>query len=134
MRTPVPYQYVVLRLVPRVEREEFVNVGVVVHSQEADVLEARFHLDGPRVRAFAPGLDLLEVTQALASFCRVASGEPEVGTPDLARPGQRFGWLSSPRSTMIQPGPVHTGLSTDPGAECLRLLHRMVALPSGGRP
>lgn len=129
MNAPVAYQYVVLRLVPRIEREEFVNVGVVVHSQEADVLEARFHLDAPRIRALAPDVDLLDLTESLSALCRVASGEDEPGAPSLDRPGQRFGWLAAPRSTMVQPGPVHSGLTDDAPGESLRLLRRLVAAP-----
>lgn len=125
--TTVDYQYVVLRLVPRVEREEFVNVGVVLHSQEADFLQAAFELDEARVLALAPDLDLGAVRSALETVCRVAAGERSPGTPPLERLGPRFGWLSAPRSTIVQPGPVHGGTTQDPAATLAHLLRVLVA-------
>jgi hypothetical protein len=121
------YQYVVLRCVPRVEREEFVNVGVVLYSQAADFLEAGYHVDEARLRALAPGLDPADVGDALETVCRVCHGVTGGGLPDLGSPGRRFGWLSAPRSTVVQPGPVHGGLTADPAAELARLLERLVA-------
>ena len=122
----VPYQYVVLRCVPRVEREEFVNVGVVLYSQSADFLDADWRLDEPRLRAFAPGLDLDAVGAALDTVCRVCRGETGGGLPTLGSLGRRFGWLSAPRSTVVQPGPVHGGLTADPATELGALLDRLV--------
>lgn len=120
------YQYVVLRCVPRVEREEFVNVGVVLYSQAADFLEARYALDEARLRALAPGVEVAEVRDALEAVCRVCRGETGGGLPDLGSLGRRFGWLSAPRSTVVQPGPVHGGLTVDPHAELAGLVERMV--------
>lgn len=125
--TTVDYQYVVLRLVPRVEREEFVNVGVVLHSQEADFLQAAFELDEARVLALAPDLDLGAVRSALETVCRVAAGERSPAAPPLERLGPRFGWLSAPRSTIVQPGPVHGGTTQDPAATLAHLLRVLVA-------
>jgi hypothetical protein len=121
------YQYVVLRCVPRVEREEFVNVGVVLYSQAADFLEAGYHVDEARLRALAPGLDPADVGDALETVCQVCRGVTGGGLPDLGSPGRRFGWLSAPRSTVVQPGPVHGGLTADPAAELAGLLERLVA-------
>jgi hypothetical protein len=123
----VGYQYVVLRCVPQVQREEFVNVGVVLHSQAADFLEAAWRVDEDRLRAFAPGLDLADVSDALETVCRVCRGETGGGLPTLGGQGRRFGWLSAPRSTVVQPGPVHGGLTADPAAELQALLARLVA-------
>lgn len=120
------YQYVVLRCVPRVEREEFVNVGVVLYSQARDFLEARYEVDEDRLRALAPGLDTLEVADALEAVCQVCRGVTGGGLPDLGGLGRRFGWLSAPRSTVVQPGPVHGGLTSDPAAELERLVARLV--------
>ncbi|HEY7723255.1 MAG TPA: DUF3037 domain-containing protein [Pedococcus sp.] len=120
------YQYVVLRCVPRVEREEFVNVGVVLYSQGADFLEAGYAVDEARLRALAPGVEAAEVRDALEAVCRVCRGETGGGLPDLGSPGRRFGWLSAPRSTVVQPGPVHGGLTADPRAELAGLVERMV--------
>lgn len=126
------YQYVVLRCVPRVEREEFVNVGVVLYSQAADFLDARYHVDEERLRALAPGLDTELVHDALETLCRVCRGETGGGLPDLGSLGRRFGWISAPRSTVVQPGPVHGGLAADPAAELERLVTRLVGLPDRG--
>ena len=120
------YQYVVLRCVPRVEREEFVNVGVVLYSQSADFLEATYSVDEQRLAALAPSLDLEQVRAALETVCRVCRGETGGGLPTLGGLGRRFGWLSAPRSTVVQPGPVHGGLTDDPQAELEALLARLV--------
>lgn len=124
--TRVPYQYVVLRCVPRAEREEFVNVGIVLRSQAAEHLEAAFAVDAARVRALAPDLDLDELDAALQTVCDVASGREGGGRPRLGDDGRRFGWLSAPRSTVVRPGPVHSGLTDDPEVEVQRLLDRLV--------
>jgi hypothetical protein len=126
------YQYVVLRCVPRVEREEFVNVGVVLYSQAADFLAARYAVDEARLRALAPGLDTAEVADALETVCQVCRGVTGGGLPDLGGLGRRFGWLSAPRSTVVQPGPVHGGLAADPAAELERLVARLVGPPDRG--
>jgi hypothetical protein len=126
------YQYVVLRCVPRVEREEFLNVGVVLYSQAADYLEASYTVDEARLRAFAPDLDTAEVADALETVCRVCRGVTGGGLPDLGGLGRRFGWLSAPRSTVVQPGPVHGGLAADPAAELERLVARLVGPPDRG--
>ena len=120
------YQYVVLRCVPRVEREEFVNVGVVLYSQGADFLDAAYRVDEVRLAALAPGVDAQEVRDALETVCRVCRGVTGGGLPTLGGLGKRFGWLSAPRSTVVQPGPVHGGLSADPAAELAALLGRLV--------
>ena len=124
------YQYVVLRCVPRVEREEFVNVGVVVYSQSGDFLGARYDVDEARLRALAPDLDPEEVRDSLETVCQVCRGATGGGLPDLGSQGRRFGWLSAPRSTVVQPGPVHGGLTADPAAELEGLLARLVARPA----
>ncbi len=122
----VPYQYIVLRCVPRVEREEFVNVAVVLYSQQTDFLEAACSVDRNRLLALAPRLDLGGVDAALETVCRVCRGEAAPGSPVFDRLGQRFGWLAAPRSTVIQPGPVHGGITHDPAVELTRLLDRLV--------
>ena len=122
----VPYQYVVLRCVPRVEREEFVNVGIALYAQRADYLACASAIDEARLRAMAPDLDLAAVAAALIRIEDVCAGRTGDGRPTLASLGQRFGWITAPRSTVIQPGPVHGGLTTDPG-RCLQdLLDRLV--------
>jgi hypothetical protein len=122
----VGYQYVALRCVPRVDRDEFVNVGVVIHSQGADFLDCAFALDPDRLRALAPQLDLASVDATLETVRAICRGEQAPGRPTLDTLGQRFGWLAAPRSTVVQPGPVHGGLTSDPVAELQRLLARLV--------
>lgn len=120
------YQYVVLRLVPRVDREEFINVGVVVYCEDAGFLDAAWDLDTERARVFAPDCDLDGVLGILEQVRAVCRGETGRGLPALDKPGQRFGWIIAPRSTAIQPGPVHGGLTSDPAAELQRLVTRLV--------
>ena len=122
----VSYQYVVLRCVPRVDRDEFTNVGVVVHSQAVDFLDCAFAVDRDRLRSLAPELDLVSVDATLETVCAICRGELAPGRPSLGTLGQRFGWLAAPRSTVVQPGPVHGGLTSDPAAELERLLARLV--------
>ncbi len=122
----MPYQYVVLRCVPRTDREEFLNVGVVLYCQAADYLAMRGAVDAGRLTAFAPGLDVARVDEALAyvdQVCRGSDDEGAAGQPI----GTRFGFLRAPRSTVVQPGPVHGGLTTDCAAEIERLLACYVA-------
>ena len=124
------YQYVALRVVPHVEREEFLNVGVVLFAQGADFLDAAFFLDEPRLRAFAAGLDLGMVEDALTAVQSVCRGATGRGLPALATPGQRFGWLSAPRSTVVQPGPRHGGVCADPAAALRRVVGRLIVRAS----
>ncbi|MDH2415847.1 DUF3037 domain-containing protein [Nocardioides sp. CER19] len=133
-----PYQYVVLRCVPRVEREEFVNVGVVVYCPEQQFLGCAWRLDEERLRALAPELDLAHVRAALAAVEMVCAGEAHNGYGEATRAtaygvrvlgdtqSSRFGFLKAPRSTVLQPGPVHGGVTVDAPAELERLLARLV--------
>lgn len=121
----VGYQYIALRCVPRVDRDEFVNIGVVLHSQSADFLDCAFVADPDRLRALAPHLDLASVDATLETVRAICRGEQSAGRPTLEGLGQRFGWLAAPRSTVVQPGPVHGGLARDPAAELHRLLARL---------
>lgn len=127
MRSPLlSYQYVVLRCVPRVDRDEFINVGVVIYSQNADFLACAFEIDPEKLRSFSPELDLASMDAALETVQRICREEPAPGRPVLDGLGQRFGWIAAPRSTVVQPGPVHGGLTSDPAAELQRLLTRLV--------
>ncbi|HYN30676.1 MAG TPA: DUF3037 domain-containing protein [Dermatophilaceae bacterium] len=121
-----PYQYVVLRCVPRVDRGECLNVGVVLFCQAAEVLVVGSHLEEGRLRALDPGLDLEAVRDSLAVIADVCAGVAGGGRPALANAGRRFGWVSAPRSTVVQPGPVHGGTTTDPHAELEALLDAFV--------
>ena len=120
------YQYVVLRCVPRVDREEFVNTGVVLYCQDADFLEAAWHCEESRLRALDNSIDVGAVCDALTFVDWVCAGDERAGEAGTVPPGQRFGFLRAPRSTVVQPGPVHGGLTADPAAELRELLDRMV--------
>lgn len=122
----LPYQYVVLRCVPRVEREEFVNVGVVLFCQDSGFLDCAWALDEVRLRALAPALEAAEVRDALVVAKDVCAGREGDGRPRLGRAGARFGWLAAPRSTILQPGLVHGGLCADPASELSRLVDVLV--------
>ena len=121
-----PYQYVALRCVPRPDREEFVNVGVVLYCQAHDYLAVASSVDPDRLRALDPGIDPAQVDDALRFVEGVCAGDPR-GGPAAGQPtGTRFGFLRAPRSTVIQPGPVHGGLTADPARELTRLLAALV--------
>ena len=124
--TGLAYQYVVLRCVPRVDREEFVNVGVVIYCQSADYLRAAWHVDRDRLAAVHPGIDAEQVCDALEFIDAVCAGDPAAGGAGRAPLGQRFGFLKAPRSTVVQPGPVHGGVTPDPARQLERLLHQLV--------
>ena len=120
------FQYVVLRCVPRVDREEFLNVGVVLYCQQADFLGCASDLREARLAAVAPGLAAAPVRSALAAVAAVCQGEDSAGAAGRAPLGTRFGFLSAPRSTVVQPGPIHGGLTVDPGAKLAHLLDTLV--------
>jgi len=116
-----PFEYALIRVVPRVERGEAMNAGVILYSQRHRFLDCRIRLDEDRLLALDPAVDLAAVTAALTALdteCRrAAEGES---------PGARFRWLTAIRSTMIQPGPVHSGLTADPAAELEHLFDALV--------
>jgi hypothetical protein len=120
------FQYVVLRCVPRVDREEFVNVGVVLYCQDADFLACAAEVSDERLAAVAPGLEPAAVRSALDAVDAVCRGDGSAGAAGRVPLGTRFGFLSAPRSTVVQPGPIHGGLTRDPVAELERLLARLV--------
>jgi hypothetical protein len=124
------FEYALLRVVPRVERGEFINAGVVLYCQDAKFLDARVYLDPERLRALDPNLDP-EIVRAHLEVARlVCEGGPEAGAVGLLPPGQRFGWLVAPRSTVVQPSPVHTGFTDDPREAIDHLLQSMVHAPA----
>ncbi len=120
------YDYAVIRVVPRVDREEFLNVGVIVSCPAKDFLEARIELDEARLLAFDPSLDIEAIRNHLASIPRICSGGPDAGPIGQLSQRERFHWLVAPRSTIIQTSRAHTGRCTDPDPVSERLLDRMV--------
>jgi Protein of unknown function (DUF3037) len=124
-----PFQYAILRVVPRVERGERFNVGVVLFCRQRDYLGVRIDLDEDRLRALAPGVGGDEIRPHLDALVRVARADPGAG-PIAAMPAsERFGWLVAPSSTIIQPSEVHTGLSDDPAATLDALFAELVEPP-----
>jgi hypothetical protein len=126
MSDPMGFQYVVLRCVPRVDREEFVNVGVVLYCQQADFLRAACHVERDRLRALDADLDIEAVTSALATLEAVCRGDEAAGAAGRTPLGTRFGFVSAPRSTVVQPGPIHGGLTIDPARHLEHLLDTLV--------
>lgn len=124
--SPQPFEYAVLRAVPRVERGECVNVGVMLYCQALDFLAARCYVDADRLRALDEDVDVAAIEAALDAVRAACAGDPGAGRAADAPLGQRFRWLASPRSTMVQPGPIHSGLTTDPDRELDHLLARLV--------
>jgi Protein of unknown function (DUF3037) len=122
-----PFQYAIVRVVPRVERGECMNVGVVFFCRPRRYLAARMALDEPRLEAFAPDLDTAEVRSHLDAMTRIAAGDAGAGPLARLDQSERFHWLVAPSSTVIQTSPVHTGLSEDPDATLTRLMERLVA-------
>jgi hypothetical protein len=126
VRKHATYDYAVIRVVPRVEREEFVNVGVIVSCQDESFLEARIELDEPRLLALDPALDLAAVRTHLATIPAICAGGEAAGPIGKLSRRERFDWLTAPRSTMIQTSPVHAGRCTDPLGAIENLLETMV--------
>ncbi|AZQ33291.1 DUF3037 domain-containing protein [Streptomyces cyaneochromogenes] len=120
------FEYALLRVVPRVERGECVNAGVLVYCRARGYVGARTHLDEARLLALDPDADVAGVRAALSAVERVCGGGEPAGQAAGDDAGRRFRWLIAPRSTVVQPGPVHTGLTADPAAEAERLLDRLV--------
>ena len=124
--TAQPYQYVVLRCVPRADREEFVNVGVVLYCEATGLLRLARSVDPERLRSLDPTLDLARVSAALEFVDGVCTGDERGGEAAHQSLGSRFGFLKAPRSTVIRPGPVHGGVTADPERELERLLSALV--------
>ncbi len=120
------YDYAIVRIVPRVERGEQINVGVILSCADGEFLDARIELDAARLLALDPALDLEAIRAGLATIPAVCAGGADAGPIGELPPRGRFRWLVSPRSTVIQMSPVHTGRTTDPAAALERLLDTVV--------
>jgi len=126
---PWTYDYAVIRVVPRVEREEFVNVGIILSCPGASFLEARIEIDEQRLRALDASLDLDSIRTHLAAIPVMCAGGGDAGPIGRLTARERFDWLVARRSTSIQTSPVHTGWCTDPVAVLDRLMDAMVRSP-----
>jgi hypothetical protein len=124
------YDYAVVRVVPRVERGEQVNVGVILSCEELEFLDARIEVDAGAVLALDPSVDLEALRTNLATIPLICRGGADAGPIGELPPRGRFRWLVSPRSTIIQPSPVHTGRTDDPAACLERLMDKLVRRPS----
>ena len=128
--TGYPFQYAVLRAVPRVDRGEFVNIGVIMYCQQTEFLRARTRIDDARLRGLDPAVDLESVqiaAEAIVAACEAATGSAREND-GLA---VRFGMLTAPRSTVVQPSPIHAGVTSDPERTLDELMTKLVS-PSGG--
>jgi hypothetical protein len=121
------FEYALIRVVPRIERGESVNAGVIVYSKSFRFLRTRIDLDEGRLRALDPAADLPATRSALTAFARACTDGP-LAEQTL---GERFRWLTAPRSGVVQPGPVHAGVTDDPAADLDRLFNSLVALGDG---
>jgi len=119
--TPASFDYAILRVVPRVERQEFINAGVVAFCLEKRYLAASIHLDEARLRALWPEADLDQAREHLEAVRRICEGDPTAGPIAKLSQRERFHWITSPRSTIIQPSPVHTGMCDETDALLERL-------------
>jgi len=120
------YDYSIVRIVPRVDRGEQINAGIVLSCADSDFLDARIELDERALVALDPGVDLAAVRTNLDVFPMVCRGGADAGPIGLLPPRARFRWLVAPRSTIIQPSPVHTGRTADPAASLEHLMDRVV--------
>lgn len=127
-----PFEYVVVRIVPRVERGECLNTGVIVVCRTRRFLGAMVELDRSRLRALAPYLDdetVSLIDRQLALIPRICAADPAAGQIAALGLGERWHWLASPASTVIQPGAIHTGLCRDPALTLAHLFEEMVKVP-----
>ncbi|HEX3555974.1 MAG TPA: DUF3037 domain-containing protein [Thermoanaerobaculia bacterium] len=129
MPAPSSFDYAILRVVPRVERGELVNAGVILFCLEKDFLAARVEVNEPRLRALWPEIDLELVRQHLEAIPRICAGNPDAGPIARLSLRERFHWLVAPRSTMIQVSPVHAGLCDAPERALDELFEQTVRLP-----
>ena len=126
MPATLTYDYAIVRVVPRVERGEFVNVGVIVSCDANEALDARIELAAARVLALDPAADLAAIEAALGAIVAVCAGDAGAGALGKLSARERFHWLVAPRSAVIQTSPVHTGLCSDMASALDHLFDRMV--------
>lgn len=131
MRGRNSFEYAILRVVPRVERGEFINAGVVLYCRARSFLDAQVALDAGRLRALAPAADPAEIEQYLAAFLRICQGGPDAGPIGQLTQRERFHWLIAPRSTVVQVSPTHAGMCGNPAAI---LEHLMATVVRVGEP
>src|SRR4051812_35410182 len=124
------FDYAIVRVVPHVDREEFINAGVILFCDALDFLEARIELDESRLLALSPDVDLALVRRHLQAIPRVCQGGAELGPIGEMTPRERWHWLVAPRSTILQTSPAHSGLCEKPSDALTRLVERVVRVPA----
>lgn len=129
MRKRYPFDYAIVRVVPRVDRGEFLNAGIILFSSTAAFLDARIGCDRKRLKALAPDIDVALVDSYLDAIPKVCAGGPEAGSIGELPQRARFHWLVAPRSTIIQTSPVHSGISHDLEAVLENLFDKLVRPP-----
>ena len=130
MRTRHAFDYAVVRVVPRVDRGEFVNAGVILFCSSAAYLDARIHLDHERLKALAPSIDCAIIDAYLEAIPKICAGGGEAGSIGQLPQRARFHWLVAPRSTIIQTSPVHSGVSDDLDAALAQRFTKLVLPPA----
>jgi Protein of unknown function (DUF3037) len=125
-----PFQYAVIRVVPRVDRGEFLNVGVILFCRTRGYLEARIELDAARLTMLAPHADLEGLVDQFDALVGVAAGASDAGPIARLSQSERFHWLVAPSSTVVQTSPVHSGLCEDPAATLDHLVQSLVLVPA----
>jgi hypothetical protein len=120
------FEYAVIRLVPSVEREEFLNVGVILYCQDENFLQISYDLNRERLSAFSTCLPVDGIEEHLRAFEKICAGGEDAGAIGQLPMGARFRWLTAPRSTIVQISSVHTGLCSDPAEKLGELLTKMV--------
>jgi hypothetical protein len=125
----IPFQYAMLRVVPRIERGEFINAGVVLFCRQRRFLAARTGLDARALAALGGDCDAADVRSQLETVEAVAAGDEAGGAVAAMPQSERFHWLTAPASTVVQPSPVHTGITADPAAELDKLFGALVSRP-----
>jgi len=120
------FEYAIIRLVPRVEREEFLNVGLILYCSAQKFLQAKYDLDPNRLKAFCPETDLEEIRMSLDAFCQISAGEQDGGPIAKLDPASRFRWLTATRSTVLQTSKVHPGFCDDAAETLEKLFEEMV--------
>lgn len=120
------FEYAVIRLVPRVEREEFLNIGVILLAAKQKFLQTRIEVDQKRLQVLFPNVDMEELNQYIASFQRICEGGKEGGKIGELPISERFRWLTATRSTVVQTSKVHPGLCTDPAKALNKLFDELV--------
>lgn len=127
------FEYAVVRVVPEIVREEFINVGVIVYCRQRRFLDMRIHLDADRLRALCPEAQVDLLRGELDLMACVCAGGPDAGVIGALPSSERFRWLASPRNTMVQISPVHVGLCDDPHGTLERLFRELVTTDDDGR-